>query len=100
MSPPGLFVCRLTAGYSQVGSGNLGKWEGPLKTARVPWAAIPRVSLEGCDDCLLLPAPELAPICLKERMFREKAAKRFQCCLASGNVVSSLGKLAQVLTLA
>ena len=71
--PSRTLVCRLTAGYSQVGSGNLGKWEGPLKTARGPWAAIPRVSLEGCDDCLLLPAPELAPICLKQRMFREKA---------------------------
>ena len=77
------------------GSGRSG-----LKTARGPWAAIPRMSLEGGDDCLLLPAPELAPICLKERMFREKAAKRFQRCLASGHLLSSLGKLAQVLTLA
>lgn len=41
----------------------------------MPWEAAPEMSPEGCDDDLFPPAPELAPICLNERMLRERLQK-------------------------
>lgn len=45
------------------------------------WEAAPEMSPEGCDDDLFPLAPALAPICLNERMLREKAAKDFSAVL-------------------
>ena len=43
--------------------------------------AAPKMSPGGHDDYLFPPAPELAPICLNERMLREKAAEDFNVVL-------------------